>query len=177
MLFWHVGGSVLLFRYLFRDPAVDLRFLALGAVVSDLIDKPIGRIIWADEFQTGRIYGHTLAFFVLVLTLVMVATRRGTVARKRGVALAVGVMFHLLLDGMWVLPETLFWPLFGWEFPPSVEDYWSGFLGRLIDDPLVLVQEAVGLAYLVYLYRSSGLSDPDRRAALVSTGRLPVRDG
>lgn len=177
MLFWHVGGSILLFRYLFRDPGVDLRFLALGAVLSDLIDKPIGRIIWADQFQTGRIYGHTLVFFVLVLTAVMLFTSRGTTPRQRGVALAVGVMFHLLLDGMWVTPETLFWPLFGWEFPTSVEDYWSGLLGRLFDDPLVLAQEAAGLVYLVYLYRSSGLSDPARRATLVSTGRLPAREG
>ncbi len=120
MLFWHVGGSILLFRYLFRDPAVDLRFLAIGAVLSDLIDKPIGRIIWADELQTGRVYGHTLLFFVVVLTGVMVLTGRGTPQRRRWVAVAVGVMFHLLLDAMWVTPETLFWPLFGWQFSRPV---------------------------------------------------------
>lgn len=174
MLFWHVGGSILLFRYLFRDPAVDLRFLALGAVLSDLIDKPLGRIIWADELQTGRVYGHTLLFFVLVLTGVMVFTGRGTPPRRRWVAVAVGVMFHLLLDAMWVTPETLFWPLFGWEFPPSVDDYWSGFLGRLLDEPLVLAQEAAGLTYLIYLWRKTGLADGTRRREFLTTGRVPA---
>jgi len=173
VLFWHVGGSILLFRYLFRDPAVDLRYLALGAILSDLIDKPIGRIIWADEFQTGRLYGHTLLFFVGVLTVVMLATSRGTPRRRRWVALAVGVMFHLLLDAMWAIPETLFWPLFGWDFPPSIGDYWSGFLGRLVDEPIILVQEAFGLTYLIYLWRRARLGEPARRRDLMSTGRLP----
>ena len=174
MLFWHVGGSILLFRYLFRDPAVDLRFLAFGAVLSDLIDKPIGRIIWADEFQTGRLYGHTLLFFVVVLAAVMLLTGRGTLRRRRWVAVAVGVMFHLILDAMWVTPETLFWPLFGWDFPPSIDDYWSGFLGRLFEDPLVLVQEVAGLAYLVYLWRKTGLGDRTRRREFLTTGRVTV---
>ena len=172
MLFWHVGGSVWLFRYLFRDPAVDLRFLVAGALLSDLIDKPIGRIFWTDYFQTGRIYGHTLLFFVVTLTAVMVGTRRGSDGRKRGVALSVGIMFHLILDSMWLLPDTLFWPLFGWQFPPSVDDYWAGLLGRVFSDPLVLVQEVVGLAYLVYLWRRANLSDPDRRNQLRTEGTI-----
>ena len=127
MIFWHVGASVLMFRYLFRDPDVDLRFLAAGAIVPDVIDKSIGRVIWADYFQSGRIYAHTLVFFVLTLTVVMIATTRGSRGRRRWVAFSVGVMFHLILDGMWVVPETLLWPLFGWDFIPSID----GLLVRL----------------------------------------------
>ena len=172
MLFWHVGASVLLFRYLFRDPGVDLRFLAAGAIVSDLLDKPIGRVFWADTFGTGRIYGHTLLLFVIVLVAVMIFSVRGTQPRRRWLAFTVGVMFHLILDGMWLSPETLLWPLFGWEFPQSVENYWSGLLGRLFSDPLVLAQEALGLGYLIYLWRRVGLGDPQRRARLYAEGTI-----
>lgn len=172
MIFWHVGGATFLFRYLFRDPAVDLRFLAVGAVVSDLLDKPVGRIFWAEHFQTGRIYGHTLLFFVVVLAGVMVITQRGTQTRKRWVAFSVGVMFHLILDGMWTIPETLFWPLFGWEFPLSTPDYWSGLLSRLLSDPIVIAQEAIGLVYVTYLWRAAKLSDPERRHQVLRTGTI-----
>ena len=30
--------------------------------------------------------------------------------------LAIGLLFHMLLDAMWLDPETLWWPLLGWEF-------------------------------------------------------------
>ncbi|NNL14467.1 MAG: metal-dependent hydrolase, partial [Acidimicrobiia bacterium] len=53
MLFWHLGGSLFLGRWVFRDPAMDLRVLALGAVLPDLIDKPIGSILFTDYFDTG----------------------------------------------------------------------------------------------------------------------------
>ena len=170
MLFWHVGGSVLLFRYLFRDPGVDLRFLAAGAIISDVIDKPIGRIIWADHFRTGRVFGHTLLFFAVVLAVAMVLTERGTGRRKQWVAFSVGIMFHLILDAMWVTPETLLWPVLGSSFPPGVEDYWAGLLGRIVGDPSVVLEEVAGLAYLVYLWRRAGLADPDRRERLRRAG-------
>jgi len=41
MLFWHVGATIAFVRYTFRDKAMDLRFLALGAILPDLIDTPI----------------------------------------------------------------------------------------------------------------------------------------
>lgn len=170
MIFWHMAGSVLLFRYLFRDPGVDLRFLVAGAIVSDVIDKPIGRIVWADYFQTGRIYGHTLVFFSFVLLLAMILTNRGTGRRRQWVVFAVGIMFHLLLDGMWAVPETLLWPLFGWSFPPSIDDYWSGFFVRVLTDPIVIGQEVAGLVYLRYLWRKANLSDSQRRLQLKRTG-------
>lgn len=177
MIFWHVGATVFLFRWIFRDPGVDLRFLAFGAVLSDLIDKPLGRILFADTYRTGRVYGHTMVFAVVVMTIGMIATRRATVARRRAITLSVGVFFHLLLDGMWTMPETLFWPLFGVEFPPGPEDYWSGLIGRLLDQPVVLVQELVGLLYLLYLWNAAGLRDPAARRRLRETGRITVEAG
>ena len=56
MLFWHLGATMWLFRWIFRDPKVDVRFLLLGAILPDLIDLPLGTLFGSDRFATGD--GH-----------------------------------------------------------------------------------------------------------------------
>ena len=173
MIFWHVGGAILAFRYVFRDPGVDLRFLAIGSVLPDLLDKPLGTILFADTFESGQIFGHTLLFSSALMVAVLVGTKRG-VWRKRLLAVAIGSLFHLILDGMWTVKETFLWPTFGWEFPPGPESYWTGLIERLVSDPLVIVQEVAGLAYLVYLWRKAKLGDRVRRSELLRSGTIQV---
>ncbi len=66
MLFWHVGATIALIRYAFRDEAMDLRFLALGAVLPDLLDTPIGFVFWS-TFGSVRLAAHSLLFATLTL--------------------------------------------------------------------------------------------------------------
>lgn len=176
MILWHTAGTIFLFRWIFRDPNVDLRFLVLGALLSDLIDKPIGLIAFADTFGTGRIYGHTMLFAVVLMVGGVIITGRGTVARRRVITVAVGVFFHLLLDGMWSMPETLLWPAFGTDFPPGPVDYWGGLLGRIFSSPLTLVQEAAGLVYLLSLSVGAELGSPEARRRLWSEGRIVISE-
>lgn len=150
MLFWHLGGTLFLFRYLFRDPKVDVRFLLAGAVLPDLLDKPIG----LGFLGSGRVFAHTLIFGGTLLAAVLITTSRGGTARKCWMALTVGVMFHLLLDGMWTVRETLLWPLFGWQFPTGVPNDWTMFRWSL------LIQEAAGLTYLAWRWCKPNLSAP-----------------
>ncbi len=152
---------------------MDLRVLALGGVLSDLIDKPIGSILFIDYFETGRIYAHTLLFAMLILAGVMALTRRGTAVRKRWMALPIGVFLHLLLD-MPLDAETLWWPLLGTEFPSFAEGAFVDLVPYLLKSPWVIVQELLGVGYLVALYRKTQLGDPVRRRELVETGRLPL---
>ena len=77
MLLWHVGATLWLFRWIFRDPKVDIRFLLLGAILSDLIDMPIGTLVLADRFSTGELWFHSLILPSLYMALVLVLTRRG----------------------------------------------------------------------------------------------------
>ena len=174
MLFWHAGGTIWLFRWIFKDPSVDVRFLTVGALLPDLIDKPVGTLIAPDAFGASRLWGHTLLFSVVVMTLVMLMTRRGP-ARKPWMALSIGVYFHLILDAMWASRETFLWPFLGWEFTPGPADYWVGFLGRLFDSPTAIAGEVAGLAYLVFLWRRCALGDRHHRTAFLRTGvLLPV---
>ncbi|MDF1595514.1 MAG: metal-dependent hydrolase [Acidimicrobiia bacterium] len=171
MIFWHVGGTVLAFRYVFRDPNVDLRFLALGAILPDLIDKPIGTILFADTFESGQIFGHSLLFSSMLMVMVLLFTGRG-VRRRRLMALAIGSLFHLVLDGMWTVKETFLWPAFGWGFPPGPEAYWGSLLERLAANPWILMQEALGIIYLVYLWRKADLGKAERRSELLTVGTI-----
>ena len=45
---------------------INPRYLAIGAILPDLIDKPIGEVIFASTFGNGRIVGHTLLFSLLL---------------------------------------------------------------------------------------------------------------
>ena len=171
MIFWHIGGTLFLARWVFRDPAMDLRVLTLGALLPDLIDKPIGSVFFTSYFDTGRIYAHTLLFGAVVMTAVMLLTRRGSAARKRWMALPIGVLLHLLLD-MPIDAETLWWPVLGLEFPSFAEGALVDLITYLLRSPWVVLQELVGAAYLVYLYRRAGLGKPDQRRRLIETGTL-----
>ena len=172
MLFWHVGGAVFLFRALFKDPGVDLRFLAAGAVLPDAVDMAVGLVQTPEPFMAGRFYGHSLLLAGVMLAVGILVTNRGAVNRRRAVAAAVGIMFHLLLDAMWLSPGVLLWPLAGGGFLTGSQGDWSGLPESLLANPLRLMQEAVGLIYLVWLFGRARLSDPARRFRLWRTGTI-----
>ena len=175
MLFWHVGATIAFTRYAFRDEAMDLRVLALGAILPDLIDTPIGLVFWS-RLQTVRLAAHSLLFATMVLTAVMVVTRRGR-PRKRWMPLAIGVLLHLVLDGMWRFPSTLWWPFLGWEFDATSFAAVGAYLEWLLTDPRTWGLEAAGLVYLAVLAHRSDLRDPDERRLLAMTGRVKAPIG
>ena len=168
MIFWHVGATTAFIRYAFRDPAMDLRYLAFGALLPDLIDLPIGVVGWT-TFGSVRLAAHSILFGSVVMVLVLVFTRRGPV-RKQWMLLAVGVLLHLLLDAMWQQPETLWWPFLGWEFSDTGFTTFGVYARDVLSDPVMWAGEVAGLAYIAFLWRASGLSDPEARSRLLRRG-------
>lgn len=171
MLFWHVGATLWLFRWVFRDPKVDIRFLLVGAILPDVIDLTLGTIVLADRYSTGELWFHSLLLPALYMTAVVVFTRRGR-RRRAFMAVGVGWLFHLLLDGMWANEEVFLWPFFG-DIPAGESPFWPLAWERALADPWRWVREAVGIAYLVWLWIALGLSDGERRRTTLRTGRLP----
>jgi len=56
--------------------------------------------------------------------------------------LAGGSFVHHILDGMWLYPETYFWPLCGWSFPKGDPEGWFWqWVSSLLTDPWVYVPE------------------------------------
>lgn len=136
MLFWFAGVSVVLVWSVFKDPAIDFRLVVVGALLPDLVDVGFG----------GARIAHTLLASVAFLAVVMLATRGRRPLRKRLLAVPIGMMCHLLLDGVWTRRQLFWWPAFG-----------QTFTGRLpsLDRPFILVavQEVVGLVALAWFWR------------------------
>lgn len=170
MLLWHVGGTIALTRYAFRDDRMDLRLLIVGALLPDLVDKPIAFVTYTD-WSSVRLIGHSLLFASLIMVTVLLSTRRGR-PRKKWMPLAIGVLLHLVLDFMWTDPQTLWWPLLGWGFTPIDASSIGVWVGDLLRSPWTWVGEVAGLAYLVALARRSGLAHPQARSEFYATGRV-----
>lgn len=167
---WHIGATVAFVRYAFRDEAMDLRFLALGAILPNLIDTPIGAAMWS-TWYSPRLWSHSLLFGSTVMVVVLVATARGR-RRKQWMLLATGILMHLALDAMWADPETLWWPFLGWEFTSTGFATFPEYARSVLTDPWMWAGEVIGLAYLVHLWRASGLDNATARNALRSTGQI-----
>lgn len=175
MIFWHLGVTAALMFVTLGVRRLDYRVVLLGAVLPDLIDKPLGRIFFAEQFQTGRLFAHTL-LFVTVLLLGIQLFLRGETAR-RWFVLPIAALIHLALDGMWNHPVTLFWPFFGTGFPPDPgAGYWLDVLLLPFTDLRMGAMEAAGLACLLFLGRAYGLQNRARLMDFVRTGRLIQRN-
>jgi membrane-bound metal-dependent hydrolase YbcI (DUF457 family) len=172
VLFWHTGGTIAGIRYAFRDDRMDLRFLVLGAVLADLMDTPIGLVFYA-TFGAVRLVGHSFLFAAVAMLVVLLTTRRGR-PRKRWMPVAVGILVHLLLDAMWVDPETLWWPFFGLEFSAAGPATAADYVVSIVTDWRVWAMEAAGLAYVAYLWRRGRLGSRAARADFLRTGVVDV---
>lgn len=156
MILWPVGMALVVVWIVFRDPAIDHRVLVAGVLLPDVLDAP-----WGGSAGVA----HTLAGSVILLTAVMLGTRRRRRARRRLLALPIGTFLHLVLDGAWVRTEMFWWPVFGWSIPgriPAIE--------RPVE--LVLLLELVGAAALVWCWRNFGLGDAAARYGFFKMGRL-----
>lgn len=149
---------------------MDLRFLALGAVLPDIVDTPIGLILWS-TWQTPRLWTHSLLFGSVLMAVTLAVTRRGD-RRKQWMLLATGVLMHLALDGMWTQPESLWWPFLGFEFTGTGLATVAEYVSQVVRDPWMWLGEVGGLGYLGYLWWRSGLNQAHQRAMLLATGRV-----
>jgi hypothetical protein len=142
LLFAHTGIALAGGRF-FKN--VDLLFLAIGSMLPDIIDKPLGWMIYGTP-NMGRIFAHTLLFLLILAALA------GYSKKAKVFSLALGVFIHLILDFMWFSPVILLWPLLG-DFPPAHYadplSYVEMLLGAL-RKPIILIPECLGLAYLIY---------------------------
>jgi membrane-bound metal-dependent hydrolase YbcI (DUF457 family) len=129
---------------------LDIRWLLVGSLLPDIIDKPVGLYIFSDTFSNGRIFSHTLLFLIVIAAVGFYLLKKHR--QSWMLALAAGNFAHLILDGMWQTPETLFWPLLGFSFPTEELEGWASTIWKvLFSDPSVYIPEIVGLVILLVL--------------------------
>ena len=127
------------------------RAFFLGALLPDLIDKPLFYIPFWLTGQRGpvlsgtHLFAHTV-LFLLILTFAAWITRSALVR-----AGAIGVATHFILDvvGLSMGLGTLLWPLFGWHFPAYPFRGLGQHLGTILN-PVTLGGELVGGAILLW---------------------------
>jgi len=129
---------------------LDIRVLLVGALLPDIIDKPLGHILFAESLSNGRIFGHTLLFAVLLAALGWWLYRKRH--RVWLLTLAAGSFCHLVCDQMWRVPRTLFWPAYGFAFDKiAYDDYLGSLWEGLLHNPAVYIPEIIGLLILAWL--------------------------
>jgi membrane-bound metal-dependent hydrolase YbcI (DUF457 family) len=142
LFFAHLGMALFAANFVKR---LDLAFVALGSLLPDIIDKPLGAVVFGTPAM-GRTFAHTLLFLLLIATFAAYAKD------IRLMSLSGGVLSHLILDSMWNSPVILLWPLLG-SFPLAAHVGMMGYFEMLImglRSPAVFLPECFGFAYTLY---------------------------
>ena len=142
---------------------IDYRLVLFGAILPDLIDKPLAYVTGLDS----RIWAHTFLFLFAILAL-------SFVPRLRGFRLVgFGVATHLLLDQIWNQPAVVLYPAYGWSFPMAPFNV-GGWFDTLLHDPYVQAGEIVGFVLLVAFGWAHGILSWKGLREFIGHGTLPL---
>ncbi len=149
-LLGHIGVTIfflfLLQKIVDSDYSKFYLPIGLGSMLPDLIDKPIGSII----FGTGRWVGHSIIFltamFILFSSILKEQRFRDILISDIVKVFFVGSIAHLLEDGRGLPLSVVFWPFNG-EIPTgSRGDFLHGF-----EDMFTIFFEILGLILLTII--------------------------
>ena len=128
---------------------IDIRLLLIGSLLPDIIDKPIGHLLFKESLSNGRIFSHTLLFLILLTLWGLFFNRR--YGKTWFLSLSFGTFVHLILDQIWHTPKTLLWPILGLSFEKLELTGWiEGIWHALLTDPAIYIPELIGLFVLIW---------------------------
>lgn len=130
----------------FLAESIDIRLLITGSVLPDIIDKPIDLLF----FSSGRVFNHTL--LLLLLMVIGGIYLRRAYHRKCLLTLSFCYLMHLILDAMWLMPGTLLWPIYGFNFEkidlsPGIWEIWYKLL---TENLFTMISEFLGLTVIIW---------------------------
>ena len=155
MLIWYVATAVAGVWAVFDSPALDYRFVMVGAVL------PVGEVVLG---RPGPL--HSLVTAVAVLAVVMLATRGRRVLRRRLLGIPIGLLAHLVFSASWADTDAFWWPLTGLGLSDAEPP-------ELARGALTVVLELAGIALGLWWIRRVGLDERPAREDFRRTGRLP----
>jgi hypothetical protein len=155
VLIWYVATAAVAVWAVFDSPAIDYRFVMLGAAL------PVAEIVLG---RPGPL--HSLVTGVVVLALVMAVTTGRRLLRRRLLGIPIGLLAHLVFSGAFADTEAFWWPLTGF----ALSDARPPELAR---GALSLVLEVAGVVLALWWARRVGLDSPSARTDFRRTGRLP----
>ncbi len=184
--FGHVGLSILLVylidrahhRYrkgawVWTDWDFDVRVVVVIAVLPDVIDKLVGHVILAGSLDNGRIFSHTLLFWLVVTGLMaasMLMKDKFPLTARAWPLYSIALLCHTAFDQMWLEPETLLWPLYGMDFSSTDWEimYW---VRALYTNPYIMTTEFMGFCSLATFVLATRSYMVDRLKDVLRYGR------
>lgn len=169
---WTWAGLNLIQRLTGRYVDADYRKVALAVLAPDLIDKPLALFVFPDA-NAALFFGHTLLLHGLLW-----AFAGATGRLRRGSVYLLAFSSHLLEDRMWGFTQTLLWPLRGsnwhpWRHVGTPHDMLNAYLEIIVQEPILIVFEVLGLALLAWFLRDRALLSVERLRRFLLTGRAP----
>lgn len=157
----HTGLTLGIFYFIAKrfNISLDFRYVVIGSMLPDVVDKFASLLTAGDIFTNGRAFGHSL-LFVLLLSL-----------KGDFIWLAGGSLVHDILDNFWAFPGTFFWPLMGNFASYSVPDigYW---IDNILLQPYTIFGETAGFLTLMHILFKHKLYNKDNMAHFLRTGEL-----
>ena len=155
LIFAHIFAGTMLGLVLWRIIG-DRRFIPVciaGSILPDLIDKPLGLILFPQVLDNARTFSHTLVVVGLITAIALIIWRSRRTLLIFGLASA--IMLHDILDEMWYEPITWSYPLGGMFLPrPEVNFYVSYFWLEITSLPeWIFLFSTLVLLLLVYIDR------------------------
>jgi membrane-bound metal-dependent hydrolase YbcI (DUF457 family) len=130
---------------------IDFRLVAISAMFPDIVDKIVGMWIFGEEVANGRIFTHSLIIIsILSISLLNLAKIKFTRLSLPSLYLF-PAFIHLLLDGLWEEPGTLFWPLLGTGFPKMGVEF-GDYFEILLTNPVIYIGEIIGSIIMVLMF-------------------------
>ena len=179
LVFGHVGLTIGAFAaYSLADrkwrtngpfPQIDYRAVMVGAMLPDIVDKPLGLWIAPDLVDGSlRSVAHSLLFGLLVLgiaSLFLLARHR-----PRPMILGVASSGHLLLDGMWSNPTVILWPFLGSDFDADFPGFGEWASGHFADLLIFYTDYPELLGFLVIVSFTAQILRPGKFRRFLVTG-------
>lgn len=146
--------------------SINYLVIAIGSLLPDLIDKPIGHILLRSSVSYGRLFAHSLLFIFCLATVGYFFKKH----QNNIFQLLFGTSMHLIEDRMWKMPKILFYPLYGFDFPTKnmIGDNWYDYFINVFTrsykptNQTVFLSEIFGILLLVAVivfvfYRERGI--------------------
>lgn len=131
-----------------RLGSIDYRLVLIGSLLPDILDKPSWLITLGDIFPSGRAYGHTLLFSMVLFVcgLMLIKYKKSWL-----LIISLSSIIHLILDRMWTNPVALWWPLLGPMQRADATGWMSDIIGALFSNPGVYISEIIGLIIILLM--------------------------
>jgi hypothetical protein len=120
LLLGHLGTTVCavniiekLVRNIRKDKlklSIDYRFIMIGSMLPDIIDKPLILLTASEPVGVAKFIAHSSVFIIVLL---LIGGGYNLIYKRQGIILmACAGIAHMLEDSIWRFPQSFFWPYY-----------------------------------------------------------------